>query len=668
MTQSRLVGAVVFAALCFVESGSLRGAAPRFGVPEVGAGRVTLRLSGDAGARYRVEGSTNLASWFAVGSGVAGADGLLTVEHHGAGVFPWVAYRGLLDGAGKPFPTVQPVVSSNLVASVVAVPEQETVLQFQTPDLVTYTVRLPTHSFAAPTLVTLAAVSGVGGFPTQAGLLAGVRLEPAGVMPLAPFFLQIDFPEPLDARRVSSFAWDHDGTRLHLVPDVVIADVATNRVRILVNQLRSYGCGLVTSGELEALAGTVPPARLRPSRPALHATLDECYPDDAREAKAMQEELEDAIRPRQQEAAAMLGRERQAELLGATDDEGSNALRRVMASEAEFYQREVEPRIAGATASCAKTTTLSSWVLGHQRGVALLGGETGPSDQAALQHLFCEGAQRCQQQAIQCCQTQGGDTRLVQALLGIERQRQLLGAGPECGEISVDQTLQECAPDWYGTLTVRLQGRYLQFETNGSWRIRRTEELDLVLTASVLSAKVRRNAASLFAPATTNITAVLGGELVASDRQEKLEQMGSVCGGRPAELRRDVWSSSLHTNLTHIALDAVLLAPGSGGLFVTPYVRVTGHGTRDMRWVWVTEQSRRSEFDDEDCVTETNTGGSYEDDAGQFDTSFMAKEGEFTYNADSIRYTYDRPEEMQWDFEHFFQGTKTIQLDLHRVR
>lgn len=87
-----------------------------------------------------------------------------------------------------------------------------------------------------------------------------------------------------------------------------------------------------------------------------------------------------------------------------------------------------------------------------------------------------------------------------------------------------------------------------------------------------------------------------------------------------------------------------------------------------MRWVWVTEQSHRSEFDDEDCVTETDTGGSYEDDAGRFDASFMAKEGEFTYTADSIRYTDDRPEEMQWDFENFFQGTKTIQLELHRVR
>jgi hypothetical protein len=382
----------------------------------------------------------------------------------------------------------------------------------------------------------------------------------------------------------------------------------------------------------------------------------------------MQEELEDRIRPLQQEAAVTLGRERQAQLLGATEGEGAGALQRVMAGAADFYAREVEPRVAGATRSCAEASALVPWVLGHQRQVELLGGGGHPADAAAGVQLLCEGGRRCQEQALECCRTQGGDTRLIQTLLGLERQRQLLGAGPECGEISVEQTLQACAPDWFGTLTVHIQGRYLHLTTNGSWRIRRTREVDQVLTASVLGAKVRRNAASLFAPATTNITAVLGGDLVASDRQEKIEESGSVCDGRPAELRRDVWSSSLTTNLTDIDLDAVLLAPGSGSLFVKPYVRVTGHGVRDLRWVWVTEQSRRSEFDDESCVTETDTGGSYEEDAGGFDNSFIAQEGEFDYTADSIRYTYDGPEEMQFDFEHLFQGTKRIQLELRRVR
>lgn len=41
--------------------------------------------------------------------------------------------------------------------------------------------------------------------------------------------------------------------------------------------------------------------------------------------------------------------------------------------------------------------------------------------------LLCGGMRRCQEEAIECCRTKGGDTRLISFLLGIERQRQLLG-------------------------------------------------------------------------------------------------------------------------------------------------------------------------------------------------------------------------------------------------
>jgi hypothetical protein len=579
-----------------------------------------------------------------------------------------VAYRAVEVSTAAPFPTVQPTADTNLIASAVVVPDQEALLQLNTPDGVRCSVHFPTNAFTGPTLVRLTALLRVDGFPAQAGMLAAVQFEPALAMPLSPVFVEFEFPELHDTRRISSVAFDVTGERLHLVPDVVSAPGGGTRVRMLATQLRGYACGLFRLEELESLAATTPPVRLRGRRAALHDTLEECHPDEARAARELQEDLEDKIRPLQQSAAATLGRERQLALLGSDEADGAAALARVMASADAFYATEVEPRIAGAVQSCAAATTLVPWVLGHERQREFLGGG-GTSAAAGMATLLCEGARRCQEQIQQCCRDRGGDTRLLSSLLGIERQRELLGAGAGCGSVSVEQAIQECAPEWYGTLTVQLQGRYHDLTTNGPWRVHRTAEVDQVLTATVLSTKVKRNSASIFAPAYTNITCVLGGPLVASDQSQKVEEsLGTVCEGRPREKREDRWVSALSTHLSDISLEALILDPGAASLFVVPYLRVLGDGPRDIRWSWFTQRNRASEFADEDCVTEQESGGTYEPDGGSFDVSFSAREGEFTYTADSIRYGFEGPEDLQFDFAHTFQGTKRIQLELHRVR
>ena len=106
--------------------------------------------------------------------------------------------------------------------------------------------------------------------PARYGL-SQARLEPADRMPLSPFFLEIRFPTNIPGRQISSFAFDNSGSRLHLVPDVVVASGSTNRVRILVHQLRSYGCGAVSLDELRAkLIGLL-------NAPATKAKLAEGY-------------------------------------------------------------------------------------------------------------------------------------------------------------------------------------------------------------------------------------------------------------------------------------------------------------------------------------------------------------------------------------------------------
>ncbi len=646
----------------------LQAAGPRLGMPAVTSGMVTLPLTGGAAVSYRLEASTNLTVWFPVASGRTAADGTLTLQHDSSRLGAWVAYRAVEGTVAAPYPTVQPMADTNRTATAVVVPDQEALLQLETPDGIRWSVRFPTNAFTEPTLVRLTGLLRVDGFPAQAGMLAAVQVEPPRAMPLSPVFVEIEFPGSHDPRRISSVAFDVTGEGLHLVPDVVSTTGGRTRVRMLATQLRSYACGMFSLDELESLAATTPPVRLRGRNATLHATLEECYPDEARAAREMQEDLEDKIRPLQQAAAATLGRERQMALLGADEGEGAAALARVMDSADAFYATEVEPRIAGAVRSCAAATTLVPWVLGHERQRALMGGG-GTSATAGMATLLCEGARRCQEQIEQCCRDRGGDTRLLQSLLGIERQRELLGAGAACGSVSVEQAIQACAPEWYGTLTVQLRGRYHDLTTNGPWRVHRTAAVDQVLTATVLSTKVKRNSASIFAPAYTNITCVLGGPLVASDQSQKVEEsLDTVCQGRPHEKREDRWASTLSTHLSDVSLEAVILDPGAGSLFVVPYLRVLGDGPRDMRWSWFTQRNRPSEFDDESCVTEQESGGTYEPDGGDFDASFSARQGEFTYTADSIRYAYEGAEEMQFDFAHSFQGAKRIQLDLHRVR
>jgi hypothetical protein len=660
-------------ALALFSSASCFAAAPKLNQPTVTESGVQLRLQGDAGATYRFESSTNLTVWTDIGSGVAAPGGALSLQHAGPTLSPWTYYRAVeVSGGsgGTSFPTVTATASTNAVATALLVPNLEALIRVQDARQVVYTLSFPTGAVSEPTLVKLSALEGVAGLPNAAGLLAGARIEPAGLVTLAPGFLQLDFPKPIQASAVSSFGFDQDGSRLHLMPDVVVSNPGTNRVRIVVSQLRSYGSGVFTLAELQTQAATVAPPRAGGARPALHNDLAGCYPDDEEDARDLQQELEDKIRPRQQAAAAILGEERQKQLLGvASEGDGTEALRRVMADAEDFYTTEIESRVPRALEKCATTRTLIPWALGFERQRQLLGGDG--AGVSVSSELICQGAKRCQEQAVECCRTQGGDTRLIQTLLGIERQRALLGAGAECGEISIAEVTEACAPEWYGTLTITVSGRYLNLETNGSWHIRRTMTSDYSVTAQVLSARVRINEASLFNPTYTNLTFKLGGKLAASDHLAKIEEhFDESCGGEPGESRRDTWDTSAAGELPDIDGEAILMDPTATSLFVKPYLSVSDRGVSgDMRWFYEELQRKRSEFSDEDCETTVQrTGGTYDTDAVSHGVLVYAEAKDFTWTADTIRYTFSGAEPMRFDFEHLFDGVREVTLELHRVK
>ena len=643
--------------------------APRMLPPVVSGGSTTLSLGGVSGTNYRVEYSTNLITWSSLGTGVA-QNGVFTVVDAAVRNVQAVYYRGVQVAAAGVYPSVVPTLDTNAMTHTIVRPDAPTELQLRTAGGVVYTISFPTNAFWEPTLVRLSALSSVNGMPNQAGLLAGVRLEPEGVMPLVPLFLQIDFPDKINARQVSSMAFGNSGAGLHLVPDVVVSNGPTNRVRILMRQLQSHGCGVFTLAELKALASTQPPPRLSAGRAGAQpaASMEECYPDEEKEAAGLQHHLEDVFNPMRQSVAESLGEARQEQLLGVGDSTaGVEAIQQALVLDDKFYQAEIQPRLTGAASKCAVTKTLAPWVLGHHRQAQLLGTETDNSS-ADLSQLV-DSAEQCKKQALACCKAQGGDTRLIQVILGAERQQQLLGGG---GGISIEDVLKDCAPDWFGTLSIHTTGHYKDVSTNGVIRVTRSMNSEVLLTAAVMSAKVRVSQASIFAPANTNISCVLGGTLVASVQMEQLEEnFDSSCRGIAGAVRRDTWNSATSTNVSNVTVEALILKPGSGNLFVSPYLTIAAddnESVRDLRWTWEEDTTERSPFADEDCVTTIHSGGSYDPNAGFFLSYARAKEGEFSYTSDSIHYEFSGPEPMEFDYEHLFNGTKEVRLELKKVK
>lgn len=231
-------------ALMIASLGRLDAAQPVLEVAGVTNGSVTLRLRGDVGASYRLEGSTNSAAWFEVESGIA-LNGALMFQPVNTAGSPWAFYRGVAATAAAFYPTVTPAADPDLSVESVVVPGDGGGARLETQAGVVFTLAIPTNGIAESTAISLTLITNVAGVPAAKGFLAGVRLEPEGLPLTAPVFLQIDFPTNIPSSQIASFTFNNDGTGLHLTPDLV----SSNRVRIWVTQLRSYGCGVLTLDE-----------------------------------------------------------------------------------------------------------------------------------------------------------------------------------------------------------------------------------------------------------------------------------------------------------------------------------------------------------------------------------------------------------------------------------
>ncbi len=630
---------------------------------------MTLRLLGDPGQTYRIEASSNLTTWSEVAVGPA-LNGLLTVQHAGPLSQPRLYYRGVLAEPFIPFPTVAAAADTNLVARALVTPAEGGVLHLQSMDGPAFTLTISSNAVFNSTLVSMTLLTNVAGIPAASGCLAAVRIEPEGLVLASPAFLEVDFTTNLPSPRIASFAFDNDGKQLHLVPDLV----GSNRVRILVNQLRSHGSGIFTLEELESLAATGPAPRAR--RVSLHASMEECYPDEEEEAQELHRDLEDAIRPIQQKVAAILGAARQQQLLGV-EEPGAPGVVAAFNEGAGFYERELKPRVANAAQKCAVARELLMWILGYERQRQLLGvvSDDEPMD-PTVNNLICQGLRRCEEEALECCRTKGADTRLVTFLLGIERQRQLLGmTDGSCAVPNSDEAWKDCLPEWAGELKIVERGRYATNINTPSIISEAAETWTYDLSAIVNNVRVEIVPPFLFIPGYTNLTFELTGlGQGAHTARERTRTPWDACGGAVARMalagvrphdggdsfERRTMFSSVASNVVNLTV-TVVLTDNSGSIFgpSTSLSFMSDVVEAPLRGLTTTTTKYPSGAG---CEVETTTDYAKGEDLYGFEF-VQAKEGEFQHSDDSIAYSKATTRNLGSMTVH-----RQVVLELRRVR
>ena len=102
--------------------------------------------------------------------------------------------------------------------TVTAYSHEESVITTTADDGTTYTLTVPAEALIGPEPITMTPVSSVAGLPLSGGLVAGVQLEPHGLMLLKPAELVIESPDagPLPAQ--TAFLFHEDGADFHLYP------------------------------------------------------------------------------------------------------------------------------------------------------------------------------------------------------------------------------------------------------------------------------------------------------------------------------------------------------------------------------------------------------------------------------------------------------------------
>ena len=271
-----------------------------------------------------------------------------------------------------------------------------------------YRLRIPQGALLADERITLTPLRSVRGLPLRGGSVAAVHVEPSGLQLMKPAVLTIRPTRPVPVAEQVAFGYYGNGRDAHAYP--LTGDPA--RVEMQLVHFSGYGFGRAAPDD--------------PGRAALQRA-------SAHEARL------------QARVAEILGRERARQQRGEEPSDTGDPLKDAAI---EYFDAVLRPLMRTAETDERMAGCCMQRYLGWERQIQLLGMDAagprpGASDrelerrrmegEASAARILANAYEKGVERAVRQCR-QEHDLTAVSTLLGLERQRQLLGGdttGPE---------------------------------------------------------------------------------------------------------------------------------------------------------------------------------------------------------------------------------------------
>jgi len=213
-------------------------------------------------------------------------------------------------------------------------------------------------------ITNLAGVPGEGLFP------AAVQFEPDGLQFVGAATLEIEFPTNIPPNQIASYAFGKAGNDFYLTPDIV----GTNRVLIPVTHFSAAGTTRLTKQELANLISL-----------SINNALDQLNHTVASKIDLARQDGTETL----------------------------ETMANAFASETrKFLQDHVLPFLEEARHNCALFRRLLPEIFGLDRTAQLIGVNSMPEMDAA-EAITCDGLLNCEEEILQQCRDQGGNTRIA---------------------------------------------------------------------------------------------------------------------------------------------------------------------------------------------------------------------------------------------------------------
>lgn len=281
-------------------------------------------------------------------------------------------------------------------------PHEASTITATAADGTTYTLQLPKDALLESEAITMTPVSAVPGLPMSGGLVAGVQIEPHGLMLQQPATLTIVSPNAGPIAQQTPFLFHEDGEDFHLYPPAMPepGDDA-NTLRLQLFHFSTPGFGLASLTDRTEVAAHVP-ERLR-------SQVESVVAEAAREARAS----------------------------GSTSGDWQAEVGAVLDT---YYDQVVRPHLADAEQSPALGRKAIAEALAWSRQVQLLGDEDNPRHAEIMERVIRILEAMLEQMWNRC--SLNHDMAAIAELVSMTRQAQLLRL--PMAEESLDKA-QRCA-------------------------------------------------------------------------------------------------------------------------------------------------------------------------------------------------------------------------------